>query len=177
MTELQLELDKTIRTIPDFPKPGIQFKDISTVLENPNLAKKVIAEFVAQSRKLNLDAIVGVESRGFIFGMAIAVELGIPFVLVRKKGKLPAKTISYSYDLEYGSAEIEMHVDAIKPGWNVMVHDDLLATGGTASAASELILKQNANVAGYSFLVGLDFLNGKEVLSKYSKNIIELITF
>ena len=142
------------------------------MLENPNLAKKVIAEFVAQSRKLNLDAIVGVESRGFIFGMAIAVELGIPFVLVRKKGKLPAKTISYSYDLEYGSAEIEMHVDAIKPGWNVMVHDDLLATGGTASAASELILKQNANVAGYSFLVGLDFLNGKEVLSKYSKNYL-----
>lgn len=177
MTELQIELDKTIRTIPDFPKPGIQFKDISTVLENPELSKKVIQEFVNQSRKLNLDAIVGVESRGFIFGMAIAVELGIPFVLVRKKGKLPYKTVSYSYDLEYGSAEIEMHVDSIKPDWNVMVHDDLLATGGTASAASELILKQNAKVAGFSFLVGLDFLNGKDTLAKYSKNIIELITF
>ena len=126
---------------------------------------------------LNLDAIVGIESRGFWFGIMLANKLDIPFIPIRKKGKLPYKTVSYSYDLEYGSAEIEMHEDAIKENWNVLIHDDLLATGGTAQASAELILMQKANVAGFSFMVELDFLKGNEILSKYSQNISSLVHF
>ncbi len=122
-----------------------------------------------------MDAIAGIESRGFLFGMPLALALGIPFVTVRKKGKLPWRTVSYKYDLEYGSAEVEMHVDAVKPGMRVLVHDDLLATGGTAMAAAELIRMQGGTVAGFSFLIELSFLNGVQRLKPYNAPIISLV--
>ncbi len=170
-------LKKVIRDVPDFPKPGIMFKDITPILLDPQLTRDIVDEMANQVKSLKLDAIVGIESRGFWFGIMLANKLDIPFIPIRKKGKLPYKTISYSYDLEYGSAEIEMHEDAIKKDWNVLIHDDLLATGGTAQASAELIKMQQANVAGFSFMVELDFLKGSEILSKYSKNISSLVHF
>ncbi|MFT4660336.1 MAG: adenine phosphoribosyltransferase [Patiriisocius sp.] len=166
-----------IRDVPDFPKPGIMFKDITPVLEDAILCGDIVQEFKEKISHLNIDAIAGVESRGFLFGMPLAIAMGVPFITVRKKGKLPYKTVSYKYDLEYGSAEIEVHKESIKPEWNVLVHDDLLATGGTAKAASELIQMEGAKVAGFSFLVELAFLNGQESLKKYSENNIKLITY
>lgn len=173
---LQERIDQTIRNVPDFPKPGIQFKDISPILENPKLSEEIVEEF-ANYWKGKIDAIAGVESRGFLFGFPLAMKLGIPFILIRKKGKLPYKTISHKYDLEYGSAEIEMHIDSVKPGMRVLVHDDLLATGGTAGAAAELIRMENGEISGFSFLVELEFLNGTEKLSSYSKNIQSIISY
>jgi len=167
----------TIRDVADFPKPGILFKDIMPILEDPILCRDIIDEFASSFSDTKIDAIVGVESRGFLFGMMLASKLNIPFITVRKKGKLPYKTISYKYDLEYGSAEIEMHLDSLKKGWNVMVHDDLLATGGTAAAAAELIKLQEANVIGFSFLVELSFLKGRQKLNKYSQKIVSLVTY
>ncbi|MCB0381651.1 MAG: adenine phosphoribosyltransferase [Flavobacteriales bacterium] len=171
------KLKKVIRDVPDFPKAGIIFKDITPILLDAKLTKEVVSELAKTTQSLNLNAIVGIESRGFWFGIMLANELGIPFIPIRKKGKLPYKTLSYKYDLEYGSAEVEVHEDAIQKNWNVLVHDDLLATGGTAKAASELILMQGGNVAGFSFVVELDFLNGRTELLKYSKNIISLANF
>jgi len=170
-------IKKVIRDVPDFPKPGIIFKDITPILLDPELTRQIVDEMAKEVASLNLDAIVGIESRGFWFGIMLANKLDIPFIPIRKKGKLPYKTVSYSYDLEYGSAEIEMHEDAIKENWNVLIHDDLLATGGTAQASAELILMQKANVAGFSFMVELDFLKGNEILSKYSQNISSLVHF
>ena len=174
---ISTRLKDVIRDIPDFPKPGIIFKDITPILLDPHLTRDLIDEMVNQTKALNLDAIVGIESRGFWFGIMLANKLDIPFIPIRKKGKLPYKTISYSYDLEYGSAEIEMHQDEIKENWNVLIHDDLLATGGTAGAAAELIKMQNGNVAGFSFVVDLTFLNGSEILKKYSENIFNLVSY
>ena len=162
-------VDKAIRTIPNFPKKGIMFKDITPILENANLSSDIVDELVKQCADVKIDAIAGVESRGFLFGFSMAMKLGVPFVMIRKKGKLPAKTISHKYDLEYGSAEIEMHVDSIEKGMHVLIHDDLLATGGTAAAAAELIKKSGGNVSGFSFVVELEFLKGKEALNKYSE--------
>jgi adenine phosphoribosyltransferase len=174
---LEQRLNTTIRDIPDFPKPGILFKDITPILEDAVLSKDIVSHFAEILKPLKLDAIVGVESRGFLFGMPIAIALQIPFITVRKKGKLPYKTISYKYDLEYGSAEVEMHVDSIKKDWRVLVHDDLLATGGTATAAAELIKMQGAQVAGFAFLVELSFLAGRQKLVNYNENIINLVAF
>lgn len=171
------KLNTVIRDVPNFPKEGIIFKDITPILLDAKLTKEVVSELAKNSKELSLDAIVGIESRGFWFGIMLANELNIPFIPIRKKGKLPYKTLSYKYDLEYGSAEVEIHEDAIQPNWNILVHDDLLATGGTAKAAAELILMQEANVAGFSFVVELDFLNGRNELLKYSKNIISLTNF
>lgn len=171
------KLKTVIRDVPDFPKEGIIFKDITPILLDAKLTKEVVTELSKTTQNLNLNAIVGIESRGFWFGIMLANELGIPFIPIRKKGKLPYKTLSYKYDLEYGSAEVEVHEDAIQKNWNVLVHDDLLATGGTAKAAAELIKMQQANVAGFSFVVELDFLNGRNELLKYSKNIISLANF
>ncbi|HRP61314.1 MAG TPA: adenine phosphoribosyltransferase [Vicingus sp.] len=171
------KLNNIIRDVPNFPKEGIIFKDITPILLDAKLTKEVVSELAKKSTNLNLGALVGIESRGFWFGIMLANELNIPFIPIRKKGKLPYKTLSYKYDLEYGSAEVEIHEDAIQPNWNILVHDDLLATGGTAKAAAELILMQQANVAGFSFVVELDFLNGRNELLKYSKNIISLTNF
>jgi len=171
------KIKSTVRNVPDFPKPGINFKDISPIVENPTLSKEIVKDLARQLAGKNIDAIVGVESRGFIYGMPLALEMNVPFVLVRKVGKLPFTTIQYSYDLEYGSATVEMHVDSIKKDWNVFVHDDLLATGGTAIAAAELVQQQGGKVAGFGFIIELAFLDGAKRLEKYSKNIINLATY
>jgi len=174
---LEQKLKNAIRDVPDFPKPGILFKDITPILHSPKLCDEIVNAFSKYCVDKNINAIVGVESRGFLFGFALANKLNIPFVLVRKAGKLPYKTISYEYDLEYGSAKVEMQVDEIQPGWNVIIHDDLLATGGTAEAAAKLIQMQKGNVAGFAFVVELDFLKGKERLNQYSKNSISLVNY
>ncbi len=173
---LQEKIDKAIRNVPNFPKEGIMFKDITPILEDAQLSKEIVSKF-ASDWKGKIDAIAGIESRGFLFGLPVAMELGVPFILIRKKGKLPYKTVSHKYDLEYGSAEIEMHIDTVKKGMRILVHDDLLATGGTAGAASELIQKEGGKVAGFSFLVALGFLNGTKALEKYCKESISLITY
>ena len=168
------KLDKAIREVPDFPKPGINFKDITTILLDPELSTEIIDAFIERLKGKKIDAIVGVESRGFLFGLMLANKMGIPFVPIRKVGKLPGETLKFKYDLEYGSAEVEVHKSDIQKGWNVVVHDDLLATGGTACAASELMQQLGANVAAFAFLISLDFLNGNKRLERYSKEIISL---
>jgi adenine phosphoribosyltransferase len=174
---LSSKLKDSIRDVPDFPKPGIIFKDITPILLDPQLTRDIVEEMASNVKLLNLNAIVGIESRGFWFGIMLANKLNIPFIPIRKKGKLPYKTVSYSYDLEYGSAEIEMHEDEIKEGWNVLIHDDLLATGGTACAAAELIKMQKGKVAGFTFVVDLTFLNGSKTIKKYSDNIFNLVRY
>ncbi|MCO6500180.1 MAG: adenine phosphoribosyltransferase [Vicingus serpentipes] len=174
---INTRLINAIRDVPNFPKPGIIFKDITPILLDPQLTRDVVNEIAENVKDLKLDAVAGIESRGFWFGIMLANQLNVPFIPMRKKGKLPYKTVSYSYDLEYGSAEIEMHQDVIEEGWNVLIHDDLLATGGTAVAAAELLLMQKATVAGFSFVVDLSFLNGKEELLKYSEKIFNLARF
>ncbi len=163
-------MKEAIRTIPDFPKPGIQFKDITPIFLDPQLCTDIIEALNEEFHLQDIDAIVGIESRGFLFGLAMATRMRKPFVLIRKAGKLPAATVSYKYQLEYGEAVIEVHEDAIQPGWRVLVHDDLLATGGTAVAAGKLVEKLGAEVAAYSFLVDLSFLDGKSQLHKEFPN-------
>lgn len=174
---LENKLKSIIRDVPDFPKPGIVFKDITPIMKDAAVCKEIVTEVCDIIRPLKVDVIAGIESRGFLLGMPIAMELNIPFVLIRKKGKLPHKTVSYAYELEYGSAEIEMHLDAIQPGQRVLIHDDLLATGGSAAAAAELIKAGNGVVAGFNFLVELSFLKGVERLNTYSENISTLVRF
>ena len=174
---IDLEIDSLIREVIDFPKKGISFKDITPLLMDKDISDKIILEFESRVMDFDLDAIVGIESRGFLYGFLLANKLGIPFIPIRKSGKLPCKTIKYKYDLEYGSSEIEIHKDDLKKDWNVLIHDDLLATGGTACAAAELISLSGAKVAGFTFIVSLDFLNPNEKLSKYSSNIINLIEY
>jgi adenine phosphoribosyltransferase len=177
VTDLETRLRKAIRAVPDFPKPGILFRDITPVMEDPLLSLAVVEGFREALQASPVDAIAGIESRGFLYGMPLALKLGVPFVTVRKKGKLPWRTVSHKYDLEYGSAEIEMHVDAVRPGMRVLVHDDLLATGGTAAAAAELIRRQGGEVAGFSFLIELSFLHGVEKLSRFNAPLIRLVTY
>jgi adenine phosphoribosyltransferase len=171
------KLDDVIRTIPDFPKEGISFKDITPILLDYNLTNDIIDAFISALNGVKVDAIVGVESRGFLFGFLLANKMEVPFIPIRKVGKLPGETIKYNYDLEYGSAEVEVHKNDIKSDWNIVVHDDLLATGGTAVAASELILQLGARVSAFTFVVNLDFLNGKKELEKYTNNIISLTNY
>ncbi len=177
MNDLETRLRSAIRAVPDFPKPGILFRDITPVMEQPMLSLAVVEGFREALQATPIDAIAGIESRGFLYGMPLALKLGVPFVTVRKKGKLPYRTVSYKYDLEYGSAEIEMHVDTVRPGMRVLVHDDLLATGGTAAAAAELIRMQGGQVAAFSFLIELSFLKGVEKLRPYNADIIRLVTY
>ncbi|MEO8066777.1 MAG: adenine phosphoribosyltransferase [Flavobacteriales bacterium] len=176
-TDLEARLRSAIRAVPDFPKPGILFRDITPVMEDPALSTAVVDGLIDSLKGQRIDAIAGIESRGFLYGMPMALKLGVPFITVRKKGKLPWKTVAYKYDLEYGSAEIEMHVDTVRPGMRVLVHDDLLATGGTAAAAAELIRMQGGTVAGFSFLIELAFLNGAQRLNTYGADIIRLVTY
>jgi len=168
------KIHTAIREVSDFPKLGINFKDITTLLLDPILSNEIVDAFIERLKGKQIDAIVGVESRGFLFGFLLANKMGIPFVPIRKVGKLPGETLKFKYDLEYGSAEVEIHKSDIKKGWNVVVHDDLLATGGTACAASELIQKLGANVVAFAFVLSLDYLKGNERLEKYSKEIISL---
>lgn len=173
---LEERIKKEIRDIKDFPQPGIIFKDITPVLLQPELCAAIVDAFAERASSMNIDAIAGIEARGFLFGMMLAQKMDIPFIPIRKSGKLPYETISHEYDLEYGSAAIEMHVDACRPNWNVLIHDDLLATGGTAEAAATLISKK-ANVAGFSFLVELSFLKGTKLLTPHSDQIVSLVTY
>lgn len=175
--DVRAEIEKSIRNIPDFPKPGIQFKDITPILEKPVLSRAIITEFNHLFDGIPIDAVAGVESRGFLYGLPLAVELNVPFLVVRKKGKLPAETVSHEYVLEYGSAEIEMHKGAVKKGMNVLVHDDLLATGGTAAATAQLILAQGGSIAGFSFLIELEPLSGRQKLVQFQKPIISLVGY
>jgi len=163
---LDEKIKQTIRDVKDYPKPGILFKDITPILGNPFLMREIVQEFVHRIKPLKPDAIAAVEARGFIFGSIIAHELNCCFIPVRKAGKLPYHTKSMEYALEYGTATIEMHADAVKPGWRVLVHDDLLATGGTSMAAADMIKEFGAEIAGFSFLVNLTFLPGENLLTK-----------
>ena len=166
---LKDKIKSLIRDVPDFPKPGVLFKDITPLLEDPSVVKEIVTEFASHYHDLNVNAVAGIEARGFLFGFLLAQELGVPFIPVRKSGKLPYKKVSQSYDLEYGSASIEMHEDALEPGWRVVVHDDLLATGGTANAAGKLIESLGGEVAGFCFIVDLSFLNGLKLLRENYK--------
>ena len=177
MNSIQNQVKETIRDVPDFPKPGIVFKDITPVFKKPDLVKGIVAELVKKYKDSEIHAIAGIESRGFLIGVPLAMALNVPFILIRKKGKLPYETVSYKYDLEYGSAEIEMHTDAVQPGQKVLIHDDLLATGGSASAAAELIRLQKGTVMGFDFLIELEFLQGRKELLKYSKNISNFVNY
>lgn len=177
MNELQQKLSESLRDVKDFPRPGIIFKDITPVLKNPDLCKEVVEVFCEHAHSIGVDVVAGIESRGFLFGMLIASKLNIPFVPIRKKGKLPYLTLSERYELEYGFAEMEIHTDAITKGQRVLLHDDVLATGGTMEAASKLIQRSEGEIAGYSFLLSLKFLNGRERLIKCCPNLFSIIDF
>ena len=168
---LSQDLDAVIRNVPDFPKPGIQFKDITPLFAHPALIERVIEDF-ANQYKDGVDVIVGVESRGFLFGVPLALKLGVPFVLARKAGKLPADKISHTYDLEYGTATLEMHSDSIQNGQRVVIIDDLLATGGTARATAALVQELGGTVASFAFVIALDFLQGADTLPASSYSIL-----
>lgn len=161
------DLKKIIRDIPDFPKKGIIFKDITPLLSDKDALKKAIDMLASKFKKSGIEQVVAVESRGFIFGAALAYKLKCGFIPVRKKGKLPFKTKSVTYELEYGTDTLEIHEDAIKPGTKVLIVDDLLATGGTVKAVTELLKGMQANIAGIVFLIELKFLKGKEKLKDF----------
>ena len=177
MTKIEERIKGTIRDIPDFPKEGIIFKDITPILKDPNLIRDIIDGFKFKFENNNIAAIVGIESRGFIFGMPLALAMNIPFVPVRKKGKLPADVLSVEYDLEYGSAILEIHSDALAKDDKVIVCDDLLATGGTATATAELVEMLGGVVEGYAFVVELEFLNGRNSLKNICNNIYSLANY
>ena len=162
-----MELASLIRDVPDFPVPGILFKDITTLLRNAAALREAVTLLANRYADAHVDIVAAIESRGFIFGAPLAVHLGAGFVPVRKPGKLPAQTISESYTLEYGTNTLEMHVDAIQPGQRVLVVDDLLATGGSARAAVNLVERLGGKVVGLAFVVELDFLNGRQKLTGY----------
>ena len=161
------DIEKAIRNVPDFPKPGIQFKDITPVLADARLFAGSIDLLTERFKPGSVDAVVGIDARGFIFAAAAATKLQAGFVPVRKKGKLPFQTIEQDYALEYGAATVAMHVDALKPGARVLLIDDLLATGGTSAAAAALVKKFGANILEAAFLIELKFLNGREKLKGY----------
>ena len=169
------EIEHAIRTVPDFPKPGIQFKDITPVLANARLFAGAIELLTKNFSPGSIDAVVGIDARGFIFAAAAATKLHAGFVPIRKKGKLPYQTIEEDYALEYGHATVAMHIDALKPGARVLLVDDLLATGGTAAAALSLVKKLGANVLEVGFLIELKFLNGRDKLKGFP--IRSLVTY
>jgi adenine phosphoribosyltransferase len=170
-----VDIRSLIREIPDYPQPGVSFKDITTVLKDPQALQYVVRVMANRFRDKGIDVIVGVESRGFIFGAPLAYELGLGLVLVRKPGKLPAEKIQVEYELEYGKDTLEIHKDAIQPGQRVLIVDDLLATGGTISAAAKLVEQLGGEVAGYSFLIELAFLGGRNKLG--DKEIASLVVY
>jgi len=173
-----MDIDKirnSIRNVPDFPKLGIQFKDITTLLQDQDSFKDTIQLFYDAFKDKKIDIIVGIESRGFIFAAPLAIKLGCQFVLARKPGKLPSKTISEEYELEYGTDAIEIHADAIKHCDRVLIVDDLLATGGTARATGSLVEKLGGEIISYAFLIVLSGLNGKKLLDQ--KPIYQIIEY
>ena len=169
------ELKKLIREVPDFPKPGINFYDITTLLQDPSGLEETIDSLTELCRGLDIDTVIGVESRGFIFGAPLAYQLGVGFIPVRKPKKLPSDTVSISYELEYGTDSLEMHKDAIGEGHNVLIVDDLLATGGTARAVVDLVEKVGGKVSALLFVVELTFLNGRAKFDGY--NVKSLVSY
>ncbi len=169
------ELKKYIRDVPDFPKPGILFKDITPILQNGEIFKQVVDQLAERYRSQPIDRIVGIESRGFIFGAPLAYALKKGFALVRKSGKLPWKTVRWDYELEYGTDTIEMHADAVQSGEKVLIIDDLLATGGTALATSQLVEKMGGKIIECAFVVELEFLNGRKKLE--NKEVFSLLKY
>lgn len=169
-----MDLLKYIRNIPDFPKKGIQFKDITTLIKNPEAFKYACQKIADEFKNKGINKVVGIESRGFIFGSVVSMMMGVGFVLIRKPGKLPAKTIRETYSLEYGTDSIEMHVDAIDKGDKALIIDDLLATGGTAAAAIKIVEKLGGKVEGVAFVIELTgSLHGREKLKGY--NVLTLV--
>ncbi|MCK4668348.1 adenine phosphoribosyltransferase [Candidatus Dependentiae bacterium] len=169
------DLAKYIRDVPDFPKEGIIFKDITTLLKDPKAFKDAVDTIAELYKDKGITKVVGIESRGFIFGAPLAYLIGAGFVIVRKPGKLPAETLSESYELEYGTDSIEIHKDAIEPGEKVLIIDDLLATGGTAKATAAVVKKLKGDIIGIAFLIELEFLKGIKKLEEY--NITSIIKF
>jgi len=166
-------LKRHIRDVVDFPKPGIVFKDITPLLQNHEVFSKIIETLAERYQAEGIHAVIGIESRGFLFGAPLAHQLKTSFIPIRKKGKLPYKTVDMSYDLEYGSATIEMHEDAIERGQRVIIIDDLLATGGTAEAACKLIERQGGKVVECAFVVELAFLNGREKIKSPVHSLVK----
>ena len=176
MSALQ-QFQEAIRTIPDFPKPGIQFKDITPILKDVTLLRSAVDILGDPFDGKGITKVVGMESRGFIMGAMLASRLGAGFVPVRKKGKLPYKTMAEEYELEYGTDVLEMHVDAIEPGDKVLIHDDVIATGGTANATGRLVQRANGSIVGCCFLIELSFLNGRDKLSSITDHIHAVLTY
>jgi adenine phosphoribosyltransferase len=170
-----MDLAKAIRSVPDFPIKGILFYDITTLLKDPAALKGSVDQLTNHYQGKDIDLVVGIESRGFIFGMPLAYQLGVGFVPVRKPGKLPAETITESYDLEYGRNSLEIHTDAIEKGQKILIIDDLLATGGTAKATCNLVKKLGGQVLSLAFVIELTFLNGRDQLTGY--DIFSLIQY
>jgi adenine phosphoribosyltransferase len=168
-------LKELVRDIPDFPKKGIMFKDITPLLQNPSSLKEIVNKITEHYANQKIDIVVGAEARGFLIGPAVAINLDAGFVPVRKPGKLPYETASETYELEYGTDTLEIHRDAIKAGDNVLMLDDLLATGGTMAASCKLVESLNGKIAGCAFIIELGFLKGKDLLSKY--DIFSLIKY
>ncbi|MEK9158937.1 MAG: adenine phosphoribosyltransferase [Patescibacteria group bacterium] len=170
-----MDLKSKVRNIPDWPKPGVNFKDITPLLQDAASFRQMIDELATPYQGKKIDVVVAIDARGFLLATAVAYKLGAGVALVRKKGKLPYKTISESYDLEYGSNVVEMHEDAVVPGQKVLIVDDVLATGGTMAAAVKMVQKLGGEIIGISFLIGLSFLNGKEKLKGYE--VKELLVY
>lgn len=170
-------IKEKIRAIPDYPKPGIMFRDITTLLQDARGFRKTVDEMVQPLAGTRIDKVVGIEARGFILGGAIAHQLSIGFVPVRKRGKLPWKTLSQEYQLEYGTDSMEIHIDAIQPNENILIVDDLIATGGTAEAAIKLIRAHEGNVVGCSFIVDLPELGGRKKLEALGVQVLSLCEF
>jgi len=173
----KMDLKTVIRTIPDYPKAGIMFRDVTTLLSDARGFRRAIDELVQPLAGAKIDKVAGIEARGFILGGAIAHQLSVGFVPIRKKGKLPYKTLSETYELEYGVDEVEMHVDAVKKGEKVLLVDDLIATGGTASAAIKLLERAGGEVILCSFVVDLPDLGGADRLRKMGKDVVALVAF
>jgi len=170
-----VDFKRFIRDVPDFPQPGILFRDITPLLQNAVALRSVVDRFTEEYRSTALDAVVSIESRGFLFGAPLAYNLGIGLVPVRKAGKLPAERMSVEYSLEYGTSQLDIHQDALEPGDKVVIVDDLLATGGTAIAAAKLVELLGASVHSFAFLIELAFLQGRERLSDYQ--VLSLVTY
>jgi len=172
-----MNLRDTIRTIPDFPKPGIMYRDITTLLTNPKALAEAVKQLAAPYRGMKVDNVAGIEARGFTFGTAVAIELGAGFVPIRKKGKLPFKTYQQDYELEYGTDTLEIHADGIRNGENILIIDDLIATGGTAEAAIKLLKKTGANIVGAAFVIDLPALGGAQTIEAMDVAVTTLVKF
>ena len=172
-----MDYKSAIRTIPDYPKPGIMFRDITTLLGNPRAFRRAVDEMVQPYAGLKIDKVAGLEARGFILGGAVAHQLSVGFVPVRKKGKLPHTVIGEDYDLEYGKDRVEIHADAVKPGENVVIVDDLIATGGTCFAAIKLLERAGAKIVGCAFVIDLPELGGADKIRALGKDVTALVAF